>query len=278
MIVIRICDYRPAVRVQFGRDWGSDPLLTCSDETGRARQGVASAGRLSAIRHSWDGRVAERLCRSVRTIDHHLEAVFSKLNVSTRTEAAAAATRAGISTKMDESTYQSRQVCRGRKAWKAWRAGCNRNRSASRSDAVPMRLIGLIAAAVCLVASAPASAQPAAKVPRIGVLWQTAPPPPVHPHLTSLIKRLQEHGWEDGRTIAIEYRYGSNDPARLSELASELVRMKVDVITTAGDLSTRVAQQATIDDPDRRAWWGSRSSRDSQRACPVRAATSPASP
>ena len=112
-----------------------------------------------------------------------------------------------------------------------------------------MRLIGLIAAAVCLVALAPASAQPAAKVPRIGVLWQTAPPPPVHPHLPSLIKRLQEHGWDDGRTIAIEYRYGSNDPARLSELASELVRLKVDVITTAGDLSTRVAQQATTTIP-----------------------------
>jgi putative tryptophan/tyrosine transport system substrate-binding protein len=114
---------------------------------------------------------------------------------------------------------------------------------------VPMRLIGLIAAAVCLVASAPASAQPAAKVPRIGVLWQTAPPPPVHPNLPLMLKGLQELGWEEGKNVAFEHRYGGNDDVRLASLAAELVRAKVDLITTAGDLSTRAAQQATTTIP-----------------------------
>jgi putative ABC transport system substrate-binding protein len=125
----------------------------------------------------------------------------------------------------------------------------NRNQLASRRDDVLIRLIGLIAAAVCLVASATVGAQPTAKVPRIGVLWQTTPPPPIHPHLPLLLKSLRDLGWENGRTVAIEYRYGENDAARLAEMASELVRLKVDVITTAGDLSTRAAQQATSSIP-----------------------------
>jgi putative ABC transport system substrate-binding protein len=108
-----------------------------------------------------------------------------------------------------------------------------------------IRIAALVAAGVGLVVSAPAVAQRAATVPRIGVLWQTAPPPPVHPHLPLMLKGLKDLGWEEGKTVAVEHRYGGNDSARLAALAAELVREKVDVITTAGDLSTRAAQQAT---------------------------------
>jgi putative ABC transport system substrate-binding protein len=114
---------------------------------------------------------------------------------------------------------------------------------------VLIRMLGLIAATVCLAASAPALAQPPSKIPRIGMLWQTLPPPPTHPHLPLLLKGLQDLGWEEGRTLAIEHRHGGNDAARLAKLAGELVRLMVDVITTAGDLSTRAAQQATTSIP-----------------------------
>jgi len=92
-------------------------------------------------------------------------------------------------------------------------------------------------------------AQPPLKLPRIGVLWQTAPPPPVHPNMAAVLNGLKDLGWEEGRTVAIEYRFAGNDAGRLAQFAAELVRSKVDVITTSGDLSTRAAQQATATIP-----------------------------
>ena len=91
--------------------------------------------------------------------------------------------------------------------------------------------------------------QPVAKIPRIGVLWQTAPPPPVHPQMIDLLRGLKELGWEDGKSVVIEYRYGANQADRLAAFASELVRLRVDVITTSGDLSTHAARQATTTIP-----------------------------
>lgn len=107
-------------------------------------------------------------------------------------------------------------------------------------------LLALIALGV---APRAAEAQPAAKLPRIGVLSQTAPPPPVHPNMAALLKNLKDLGWEDGKTVAIEYRFAANDADRLAQFANELVRLKVDVITTDADLSTRAAQQATATIP-----------------------------
>jgi len=107
-------------------------------------------------------------------------------------------------------------------------------------------LLALLAFVVTPVA---AETRLAVKLPRIGVLSQTKPPPPFHPNLMTLLEGLKELGWEDGKTVAIEYRFAGSDAGRLAQFAAELVRLKVDVITTVGDLSTRAAQQATATIP-----------------------------
>jgi putative ABC transport system substrate-binding protein len=63
--------------------------------------------------------------------------------------------------------------------------------------------------------------------------------------MTALLQDLRELGWEDGKSVVIEYRYGANRADRLAAFAAELVRLKVDVISTNADLSTHAARQAT---------------------------------
>ena len=74
-----------------------------------------------------------------------------------------------------------------------------------------------------------AHAQQAGKVPTIGFLgggsaasqrtWAAA-----------FVQRLRELGWAEGRTVAVEYRWGDGRTDRYAELAAEFVRLKVDVI------------------------------------------------
>jgi putative tryptophan/tyrosine transport system substrate-binding protein len=55
------------------------------------------------------------------------------------------------------------------------------------------------------------------------------------------VERLRELGWIEGRTVAIEYRWGEG----LDEIAAEFVRLKVDVIFTNGTPPVLAAKQAT---------------------------------
>ena len=50
----------------------------------------------------------------------------------------------------------------------------------------------------------------------------------------AFVQRLRELGWVEGRTIAIEYRWAEGRDERYAEIAAEFVRLKVDVIVTAG--------------------------------------------
>ena len=47
-------------------------------------------------------------------------------------------------------------------------------------------------------------------------------------------QRLRELGYVEGKNIVIEHRYAEGKLERLPDLAAELVRLKVDVIVTAG--------------------------------------------
>ena len=56
---------------------------------------------------------------------------------------------------------------------------------------------------------------------------------------------LRELGYVEGKNIVIELRSAEGKLDRLPALAAELVRLKVDVIVTAGPTATRAAKEAT---------------------------------
>jgi putative tryptophan/tyrosine transport system substrate-binding protein len=61
----------------------------------------------------------------------------------------------------------------------------------------------------------------------------------------AFVQRLRELGWIEGRNIAIEYRWAEGRTERFAEIAADFVRLKVDVIATAGTVPTMAAKQAT---------------------------------
>src|SRR5215831_10206027 len=80
-----------------------------------------------------------------------------------------------------------------------------------------------------------ARAQQAGKLPTIGFLGTaTATASGWTTWTAAFEQRLRELGWIEGRTVAIEYRWGEGRRQRFADIAAELVRLKVDVIVTNG--------------------------------------------
>src|SRR5437764_1157397 len=52
--------------------------------------------------------------------------------------------------------------------------------------------------------------------------------------VAALLQRLRELGWVEGRNLAIETRWAEARTERFAEIAAEFVRLKVDIIVTAG--------------------------------------------
>jgi putative ABC transport system substrate-binding protein len=105
-------------------------------------------------------------------------------------------------------------------------------------------IYGLTVGAVFLALSFPMQAQQPTKVPRIGFLIAVSPSA-VSARNEAFRQGLRELGYVEGKSIVIEWRYAEGKPDRLPSLVAELVRLKVDVIVTAGPSSTRPAKEAT---------------------------------
>jgi putative tryptophan/tyrosine transport system substrate-binding protein len=82
------------------------------------------------------------------------------------------------------------------------------------------------------------------KLPTIGYLGQSTLAVESL-RVAALVQRLRELGWSEGRTVAIEYRWGEGRSERAAEIAAEFVRLKVDVIVTSGTPQVIAARQAT---------------------------------
>jgi putative ABC transport system substrate-binding protein len=90
-----------------------------------------------------------------------------------------------------------------------------------------------------------AEAQQPKKVYRIGYLSGSDAATDA-PRSDGIQLALRELGYVEGQNTAIEYRYAEGKQERVFELAAELVRLKVDVIVTAGGTYTvQMAKVAT---------------------------------
>jgi putative ABC transport system substrate-binding protein len=96
-----------------------------------------------------------------------------------------------------------------------------------------------------MVSGAVATAQQPKKVPRIGYL-SSRDRASDSVRAEAILAALRELGYVDGQNIAIEYRYGDGKRDRFPELATELVRLKVNIIlVVGGDALVRPAMNAT---------------------------------
>jgi putative tryptophan/tyrosine transport system substrate-binding protein len=90
-----------------------------------------------------------------------------------------------------------------------------------------------------------ARAQQPGKLPIIGFLG-TGTSSVWNPWIGAFEQRLRGLGWSEGRTVAIEYRWGEGRPERFAEIAAEFVRLKVDVIVTGGSAVPALRQATSV--------------------------------
>ncbi len=112
-----------------------------------------------------------------------------------------------------------------------------------------MRLIGLVFALALLATDASAQAprpQPSAKIPSVGVLYPGVPDAAIgaargYSAVFALQEGLRELGYVDGQNIALEYRWARGKSEALPDLATDLVKLKVDVLVAVGSPAIRAS-------------------------------------
>src|SRR5215470_17530614 len=105
------------------------------------------------------------------------------------------------------------------------------------------KLFGLVFSALLFALCVSARAQQPAKLPRIGFLGTSAASSAAR--VKAFRQGLRELGYVEGKNIVLEYRFAEEKRDSEHALASELVRLKVDIIVTAGAGATRAAKAAT---------------------------------
>ena len=107
------------------------------------------------------------------------------------------------------------------------------------------RIFVLALCAMFLALCFPTWAQQPTKIPRIGYLSAGSASANAVRY-EAFLQGLREVGYVEGRNIVVEFRHAEGKLDRLSALADELVRLKVDVIVTGGGGgATRAAKEAT---------------------------------
>ncbi len=114
---------------------------------------------------------------------------------------------------------------------------------------IPVTLSAMLSAlcffsAMLFALGLPAQAQQAGKVYRIGFLTTGSPNRTFKLRMAAFRQGLIKLGYVEGKNVVIEERYAKGRKERLPALASELVRLKVDVFVVHGGRPARAVERA----------------------------------
>jgi putative tryptophan/tyrosine transport system substrate-binding protein len=131
--------------------------------------------------------------------------------------------------------------------WVRWLDSFSDNR---KSKIQNRKWVGIVAFAFAFtLCGAVADAQQTGKIFRVGILDSTTPSG-MAALLDAFRQELAKLGWIEGKNFTIEYRFAENKGSeRLTELAADLVRLKVDLIVVSGVTAALVAKKATTTIP-----------------------------
>jgi len=129
-----------------------------------------------------------------------------------------------------------------KRCWLRWLDSSSDNR---KSKIQNLKSAGFLAIGVTFaMCGAVAQAQQPGKVLRIGYLAGTGPDAQ-SARIQAFRQGLRELGYVEGKNFVIESRYAEGKLDRLPALAADLVRLKVDIILSAGPTTTRLLKEAT---------------------------------
>ena len=105
-------------------------------------------------------------------------------------------------------------------------------------------VLSILFVVVMLAVGVIAEAQQPKKIPRIGFLSASSAAA-LSARTEAFRQGLHELGYTEGKDIVVQWRFAEGKLDRQKELAAELVRLKVDVIVSAGPEPTRAAKEGT---------------------------------
>jgi putative tryptophan/tyrosine transport system substrate-binding protein len=105
-----------------------------------------------------------------------------------------------------------------------------------------MRRRDFLAATGALAVASPfrAFAQQTSRLPLVGFMG-AATPSAWAPWTSAFVRRLEELGWVDGKTVKIEYRWAEGSEDRYAEIGAEFVKLDVSVLVAVGGDSAKKA-------------------------------------
>jgi len=87
------------------------------------------------------------------------------------------------------------------------------------------------------------------RTPKVGVLWHAGSAEEEAIYIRALNQGLNDLGYIDGKTIALDHRFPAEQPERFASLAIELAAVPVDVLVAVTQAAAQAAARATTKIP-----------------------------